>query len=106
MIYMSKSSMKRIKVEIFIQVLSKYVEKEILATILEELGLFNARTRKLLENSYSNNKDTEIRNCLPLMSVIFENYERRLKALENAVDNILEALNVFEKTTFRKVGKT
>jgi len=103
---MSKSNRKRIKVEILIQVLSKYVEKEILATILEELGLFNTRTHRLLENFYGNNKDTGIQNCLPLISVIFESYERRLKALENAVNDILEALNVFEKTTFRKVGKT
>ncbi len=101
MIHVLKSNKKKVKIGMFVQILSKYLEKEKLVSILAELDLLNPEVCEMLERVYSGENSSSRCDSSSMIGV-FENYERRLKALERAVSEILDMLDTLEKAFFKK----
>lgn len=101
MIRILRSNKKKVKIEVFVQILSKYLEKEKLASILEELDLLNPEVCELLERVHNGENPAHRYGPSSIIGV-FENYERRLKALERAVNEILDMLNTLEKAFLKE----
>ncbi len=102
-----KDKKRKIKLENFIEILARYLDKDSLVSVLQDLNLFDREIYELLDRIYNNNinfknysKDSSSA-LVKLLKTQFENYERRLLALEQTVEKILDTLDILEEVLIK-----